>query len=90
MHICVQRFLDLYKYIIRVFILFAYPVRYLLVITSGLNLAYFTLSRDNQILIFIISRQSNYKFHYLETFEIMKVYNKCKFFEYFTAYPRKT
>ena len=57
---------------------------------SGLNLAHFTLSRDNQILIVIISRQSNPKFHYLETFEIMKVYNKYKFFEYFTAYPRKT
>ena len=44
--------------------------------TSGLNLVHFTLSRDNQILIFIISRQSNPKFHYLETFEIIKVYNK--------------
>ena len=55
------------------------------VLTSGLNLAHFTLSRDNQILIFIISRQSNPKFHYLETFEIMKVYNKYKCYEYLTA-----
>ena len=43
---------------------------------SDFNFAQFSLSRDNQILKFIISRQSNLKFHYLETLEIMKVYNK--------------
>ena len=63
---------------------------YIYIYISGLNLAYLTLSRDNKILIFIISRQSNPKFHYLETFEIMKVYNKYNFFGYFTSYPRKT
>ena len=49
---------------------------YIYIYISGLNLAHFTLSRDNQIIIFIISRQSNPKFHYLDTFEIMKVHNK--------------
>ena len=44
--------------------------------TRNLNCAHFSLSRDNQILKFIISRQSNTKFHYLESLEIMNVYNQ--------------
>ena len=46
------------------------------ILISDLNFTHFLLSRDNQILKCIISRQLNPKFHYLETLEIMKVYNK--------------